>query len=78
MAEGFLADVNDMKVMCNEVRPAGDHAVYLWTFTGKDAGTGSPLRVVGWEEWDFDEDGKIKASRGWFDAADYSRQVAGS
>lgn len=50
MAEGFFADVNDMKVMCNEVRVAGDHVAYFWTFTGRHAGTGRPLHVVGWED----------------------------
>lgn len=78
MAEGFFADVNDMKVICNEVRAAGDHVAYFWTFTGRHAGTGRPLRVIGWEEWDFDGEGKVQASRGWFDAVDYARQVDGA
>lgn len=77
MADGFFADVNDMRVTCNDVRAAGDHVAYFWTFTGRHAGTGHPLAVVGWEEWDFDSDGKVKASRGWFDGEDYARQVAG-
>ncbi|NKX44873.1 ester cyclase [Roseicyclus persicicus] len=76
MAEGFFADVPDLTLTCDGLRVAGDHVVYLWTFTGHHAGTGNPLLITGWEEWDIDADGKVAASRGWFDAADYARQVA--
>jgi hypothetical protein len=38
-------------------------------------GTKNPLRIVGWEEWDIDADGKVAASRGWYDCGDYARQV---
>ncbi len=78
MAAAFFADVREMRVFCDEVRCAGDHVCYLWTFTGLHAGTGMPLRVVGWEEWDLDGDRKVKQSRGWYDADDYARQVAGA
>ena len=77
MAEGFFAEVPDLSLVCDCVRSAGDHVVYLWTFTGTHAGTKNPLRIVGWEEWDIDQDHKIASSRGWFDAADYTRKVAG-
>ena len=77
MAAGFFADVPDLRLVCDGVRAAGDHVVYLWTFTGRHAGTGRPLRITGWEEWDIDAAGKVAASRGWFDAADYGRQVGG-
>ena len=75
MAAGFFADVPDLRLVCDGVRAAGKHLVYLWTFTGHHAGTRKPLRIVGWEEWDIDESGKVAASRGWFDAADYARQA---
>lgn len=78
MAAGFYADVPDLTLTCDAVRPAGDHAIYVWTFTGHDAGTGNPLSIQGWEEWDLDGDMKVKASRGWFDGDDYARQVAGA
>lgn len=77
MAEGFLADVPDLSLTCDGVRIAGDHVNYLWTFTGHHAGTRNPLRIVGVEEWDLDRAGKVASSRGWYDAADYARQVAG-
>ncbi len=77
MAAGFFSDVPDIKIVCDGVRCAGDHVVYLWTFTGTHAGTKRPLRVSGWEEWDLDADYKVKASRGWYDADDYTRQTGG-
>ena len=79
MAAGFFADVPDLSLACEGVRAAGDHVVYLWAFTGTHAGSGRPLRVIGWEEWDLDAELQVTASRGWFDAADYARQTgAGS
>lgn len=77
MAAGFYADVPDLTLTCDDVRLAGSHAIYVWTFTGHDAATGRPLSVAGWEEWELDADGKVAASKGWFDAEDYARQVEG-
>ena len=47
----------------------------MWTFTGTHSGSGKPLRISGWEEWDIDGAGKVTASRGWFDGAKYARQA---
>ena len=78
MAAGFYADVPDLTLTCDAVRAAGDHVVYVWTFTGHDAGTNNPLTIHGWEEWDMGPDMKVRASRGWFDAQAYAQQVAGN
>ncbi|MCB1478628.1 MAG: nuclear transport factor 2 family protein [Rhodobiaceae bacterium] len=78
MAAGFYADVPDLSLTCDDIRLSGTHAVYVWTFTGHDANTGNPLNIKGWEEWDLNDDLKVKASRGWFDADDYARQVEGT
>jgi len=77
MAAGFYADVPDLTLSCDDIRLSGSHALYAWTFTGHDAGTGNPLKIRGWEEWELGEDLKVKSSRGWFDAEDYGRQVEG-
>ncbi len=81
MAAGFFADVPDLQLTCDGLRIAGDHVAYLWTFTGHHAETKNPLRISGLEEWDLAEDSngdlQVKTSRGWYDAADYARQVAG-
>lgn len=77
MANGFYADVPDLRLTCDGVRLLGDHMVYLWTFTGHHSGTKNPLHICGCEEWDLEDTGQIGFSRGWYDAADYARQVAG-
>jgi uncharacterized protein (TIGR02246 family) len=75
MAAGFFTDVPDLELVCDDVRCAGNHVAYFWTFTGTHASSKNPLRVVGWEEWDLDADLKVAASRGWYDADDYARQT---
>jgi|SRR5215472_19109267 len=75
MAAGFFADVPDLHLVCDGVRSSGNHAVYLWTFTGTHSSTGNALRVAGWEEWEFDAAGSVGFSRGWFDHKDYARQT---
>jgi len=75
MAAGFYADVPDLSLTCDDIRCSGSHAVYVWTFTGHDANTGNPLTVRGWEEWELDDDLKVKSSLGWYDEDDYARQV---
>ena len=64
MAAGFFADVPDLHLVCDGLRAADDHAIYLWTYTGTDAKTGQPVQVSGWEEWELDDDLKVKESRG--------------
>ncbi len=78
MAAGFHADVPDLALQNNGIRSAGNHVVFLWSFTGHHAETGNPLHVRGWEEWELDTDLKITSSLGWFDADDYQHQVDGS
>jgi uncharacterized protein (TIGR02246 family) len=77
MASDFFADVPDLKLTCDLLRCAGAHVAFVWTFTGHDANTKNPLTIHGWEEWDLDDALKVRLSRGWFDADDYARQVAG-
>ncbi len=78
MAAGFHADVPDLVLQNDGIRSAGNHVVFLWTFTGHHAQTGNPVKVSGWEEWELDNDLKVKSSLGWFDAAEFQRQVDGS
>lgn len=77
MAAGFHADVPDLHLTCDGIRGAGNHVIYLWTFTGHHAETGNQLKVTGWEEWELDDDMKVTSSLGWFDGEEYDRQVAG-
>ena len=75
MAAGFFADVPDLALVCDDVRCAGTHVAYFWTFTGTHASTKNLLRIVGWEEWDLDENLKVLSSTGWYDAEEYARQA---
>ena len=75
MASGFFADIPDLALVCDGVRAAGSHLLYLWTFTGTHAATQSSVKVAGWEEWDLDATGLVSISRGWFDADSYARQT---
>jgi len=77
MAAGFHAAVPDLVLRSDGIRGAGDHVVYLWTFTGHDADTGNPLSISGWEEWNLDDDMRVTSALGWFDAEDYQRQIDG-
>ena len=76
MAEGFYASFPDLKVHCDEVRTAGSHAIFAWTLEGHHAETKSFVKLAGWEEWELDDQFKIKSSLGWFDAAEEQRQIS--
>ncbi|RYH11533.1 nuclear transport factor 2 family protein [Tropicimonas sp. IMCC6043] len=77
MAVGFIADVSDLVQTCDNIWCSDSHADYVWTFTGHDAASGLQLTVRGWEEWDLDEERRVKHASGWFDAEDYARQAPG-
>ena len=76
MAAGFYADFPDLIVHCDEVRIAGGHVLFAWTLEGHHAHTKNFVKVGGWEEWNLDADLRIQSSLGWFDAAEYARQIA--
>jgi nuclear transport factor 2 (NTF2) superfamily protein len=75
MAAGFYADFPDLVVLCDGVRVAGSHVVFLWTLEGHHAQTKAHVRISGWEEWEFDDQMKIISSLGWFDVQEYERQI---
>lgn len=76
MAGGFYAEFPDLIVRCDDVRVAGDHVLFAWTLEGHHAQTKYFVKVGGWEEWNLDTQLKIQSSLGWFDAAEYARQIA--
>jgi len=76
MASGFYSGFPDLAVHLDHLRIAGDHVMFGWVLEGTSAETGKRVRVPGWEEWDLDDNLKVTASRGWFDAAEFDRQVA--
>jgi len=77
-ARSFMVAFPDLQVLMDEVRAQGDETVYRWTLVGTNTGpggTGRPVRISGFEEWTFDEDGLIAASLGHFDQDEYDRQL---
>ena len=78
MAAGFMADFPDLVLSLDSVLVADHHMVYAWTFEGRHQETGNHVRFSGWEEWDLDENLNVIKSLGWYDGADYERQVAGT
>ena len=78
MAQAFYDDFPDLIVHMDSFRRGGDHAVFKWTLEGHHSGTGNYVKASGWEEWDLNDAGEVQASLGWFDAADYQRQIDGN
>lgn len=76
MVTGFYAEFPGLVVHLDGLRTAGDHVAFLWTLEGTHAETGNRVKVPGWEEWTLAPDGKVQESLGWYDAAEYDRQVA--
>ena len=77
MARGFYDEFPDIVVRLDELRHSGPDAIFLWTLEGTHSGTGNRVEVGGWEAWELNDALEVTASRGYFDAEDYDRQVAG-
>jgi steroid delta-isomerase-like uncharacterized protein len=78
-AQSFMTAFPDMVVAMDDASLKDESAVYRWTLTGTDAGaggTGNRVRISGYEEWTFGEDGLIRESKGHYDEADYQRQLS--
>jgi predicted ester cyclase len=76
--QGFMTAFPDLVVKMDRLSVEPGKAVYRWTLTGKNTGsggTGNSVRISGYEEWTIGSDGLIQESRGHFDEADYQRQL---
>ena len=79
-AQAFMTIFPDMIVTFDKLEPRGDVTAFHWTLTGTNTGpggTGSKVRISGYELWKFDDHRLIAESKGNFDAADYERQIRG-
>lgn len=78
-AQDFMTAFPDMVVKMEQVSGIdGSHAVYRWTLTGTNMGTGgsgNTVRISGYEEWTLGADQLIAESKGHFDETDYHRQL---
>ena len=78
IARGFVRDFPDMNVTFKKLEMRGDVAAFHWTLTGTNTGpggTGNRVRISGYELWKIDNNGLIAESKGYFDAAEYERQL---
>jgi uncharacterized protein (TIGR02246 family) len=79
-ARAFMEAFPDMVVKLDSVNREGGRAIFHWIWTGTNTGpggTGRAVRISGYEEWTFDAQGRILASQGHFDEAEYQRQLSG-
>lgn len=76
MVKGFCDEFPDVVLALDHSFVAGDHAVYVWTFTGTHHESGKSVKFQGWEEWELTDEPRVKSSLGWYDAEDYERQMA--
>jgi len=77
-AQGFMSAFPDMVVTMDDLSVDRSHAVYRWTLTGTNTGpggTGTSVRISGYEGWTIGADGLIADSKGHFDEAEYQRQL---
>lgn len=76
-AQGFMTAFPDMVVKMDQVRGNRSHAIFRWIWTGTNTGpggTGKFVRIRGYEEWTI-RDGLIAESKGYYDEAEYQRQL---
>jgi nuclear transport factor 2 (NTF2) superfamily protein len=76
-ARAFMTDFPDLRVVMDYVVNAPDRIEYHWTLTGTHTSSraGNKVRISGFEQWKFDQDGLIAVSIGHFDTAEYQRQI---
>jgi hypothetical protein len=78
-AQGFMTAFPDIVVKMDSLDVGGSRrATYHWTLTGtntRPGGTGNVVRISGYEEWRMGDNGLIAESKGYFDEADYQRQL---
>jgi hypothetical protein len=77
-AQEFMSTFPDLRVVMDSVSRREREAIYRWTLRGTHRGPNGRVHAVtisGHEEWTFASDGLIGSSRGYFDRADYDRQL---
>lgn len=78
VAQSFMTDFPDLRVVMDDVLVSGDAVEYHWTLFGTNTGPGGKghrVRITGFEKWRLADDGLIASSQGHFDGAEYSRQL---
>jgi len=73
VAHGFMREFPDLHLTMDDLRVDADPIEYHWTLSGTSGE--AKVRISGFEAWTFGADGLIAISKGYFDAADYDRQM---
>ena len=77
-ARTYMDAFPDMLVKMVLMSQQEDHPVFHWIWTGTNtgsAGTGKFVRLFGFEVWTIDRNGLIAESNGYYDEAEYQRQL---
>ena len=78
VARSFITAFPDIQVLMDDLRFKDETVEYHWTFTGTNTGpggTGKRVRISGFEEWVFGDDGLVVESQGHYDQDEYNRQL---
>ena len=78
LAHGFMSAFPDMTVTMDQLAITPEGIRFHWTLAGTNngpGGTGNRVRISGYELWQLDREGLISQSKGYFDSADYERQL---
>ena len=77
-ALAFMTAFPDIQVFQDDLVFEDEVVEYHWTFTGTNTGpggTGRQVRISGFEEWTFGDEGLVAESQGHYDQAEYDRQL---
>lgn len=80
LARSFMSTFPDLTIVMDDLSVQEHCAEYHWTLIGTNAGPGGKghrVRISGVEKWRMGADGLIASSQGYFDAAEYQRQLHG-
>lgn len=80
VAKGFMDAFPDMMVSMDSLTTKSNTTRFYWTLTGTNnapGGTGNKVKISGFEEWTFNENGLVQESKGQFNVEDYNRQLNG-
>lgn len=78
VARSFISAFPDIELFMDDVVFKDETVEFHWTFTGTSTGpggTGKPVRISGFEEWTFGDDGLVVRSLGHYDQGEYDRQL---
>jgi SnoaL-like domain len=78
VARSFISAFPDIRVFMDDVVFTDEGVEFHWTFTGTNTGPdggGKRVRISGFEEWTFGDDGLVVESQGHYDQDEYDRQM---